>query len=272
MATLAERVREPGAGMAFQKARHAIGRLAAYVRAVKDLLVDSRHLGDLMDVSEVDAVPLPSCVPRARADDHTTLGGVLRRIVKSSDSRYPKLLGYLSNLNGQTGLEDELLAYYAPNRHAPRVHAEIQMLHHFYENRLAFFAGDEYIAISKPACLGCKLYFRHHPAGYEEPDSHEKVCPNWSPILLLYGAQDPGWSEHRKVLTTVVNDLGKEVLKEIERRRSFQLQHQDTLTGLTVSSLELGDESTDSGDSDWTGGSRRSGSGFDTDSEGGVAI
>lgn len=275
MGMLADLMREPWGGGAFHKARHAIGRLAAYVRAVRQLLVDSRHLEDLLDVFEVAAIPRPPCVPRPEADGLTNLNGVLRRMLAINDARFPRFFAYLSDMDEQTGLEDELLKYYHSNKHAPCVHTEIQTLHHFYDRDLTFVGGDTYIAISKPACLACKVYFRHHPAGYEEPDSHEKIYPNWSPIFMANGQNEPGWIEHRNFLNNVIQDLRKEVLKEIERRRSISLQHQDTLTGLTPSDHILGDGSSDSQDSEKTGGTGGTSaciSDFDTGSEGGVAI
>lgn len=263
------------AAMLFRKARHAIGRLAAYVRAIKELLEDARRLESLLDVFEVAAVPRPTSVSRLQADDHTNLNGVLKRMTRARDPRFPRLFAYLADLDAQTGLEDKLLGYYDQKKNSPFVHSEVQMLHHFYDSGLVFFAGDLYIATSKPACFCCKLYFRHHPAGYEEPDSHEKIYPSWGPISLPKGMHDPGWAGQRNVLGNVVSDLHKEVLKEIERRRQLPY-HPDTVTGLTADSRSWimdSDESSDFENGGWADGHiSHTDSDSDTDSESGAKV
>lgn len=261
----------------FRKVRHIIGRLAAHIRTVKEVIKDSHHLEDLLDVFEVALVRRPPCVPRLQADGHTNLSGVLKRMLKAQDTRFPKLLNYLSRLDEQTNLEQELQDRFDPGKSAPCVHAEIQLLHHFYENNRVFYADDDFIATSKPACFCCKLYFRHHPASYVEPDSHEKIYANWGPICLALqgrqGRDDPTWIEHRRVMNSVINDIGREVINEIERRRRapFYHEHPDTLTGLTASMDTLGDDSSDSQSETWNEGNEFE-SERDSDSEGGVEL
>lgn len=265
----------------FRKVRHLIARLAAHIRAVKEFIEDVRHMEDLLDEYDVALVPKPTCVPRLQADGHTNLRGILRRMMRSEDMRFPVLFEYLSDLDEQTGLERQVQERFDPGKTPPCVHAEIQMLHHFYDSGRKFFADDNYIATSKPACFTCKSYFRHHPANYVEPDSHEKVYPNWGPIRLAQRPtrDDPSWIEHRKVVQNVISDLAREVLNEIERRRrppSHQ-DHPDTTTGLTASSCALSDYSLDSSDFSDSQNENLSGSNeleceTDSDSTGGAEI
>lgn len=49
------------------------------------------------------------------------------------DVQFSKLLGYLSDMDRQIGLEQKLREQFDPDKTPPSVHAEIQMLHHFYE-------------------------------------------------------------------------------------------------------------------------------------------
>lgn len=242
---------ETTAGLYFHKARHIIGRLAHHIRAVKEIIEDSMFLTDLLDVFKVSVVTPPASVQRPDADGHTNLSGILKRMVGSDKSeRFVELHSYLSDMDEQVGLEKELQDKFDSTKSSPVVHAEIQMLHHFYDNRLMFSANDAYIATSKPACFCCKLYFRHHPAGCAEPDTHEKVYPNWGPIYLPKGKDNPNWLEHRKLMSKVIDDVAKEVLREIDQRRrqntSLHREHPDTLTALTVSSHTFGNESSDS--------------------------
>lgn len=262
-----------GAALAFRKVRHCIGRLAAYVRAAEEIMEDGRQLDDLLDRFRVLAIPPPRCVPQLQADDHTTLRDVLKRMFQPEDPRFSACLNYLSRVNEQTHFEDELLNQYNPRKEPPCVHAEVQTLHFFYETDRKFFADDSYIAISKPACLCCKLYFRHHPAGYVEPDSHEKVCHNWGPIFLPAGRCDPGWTEQRDVLNAVIKDIRKEVFKEIERRGTpSKFAHPDTLTGLTTSSHPLGYDSEDSEEDSMASGGELSDYSYDSGSDGGAEL
>lgn len=263
----------------FRKVRHLIARLAAQIRAVKEFIEDVCHMEDLLDAYEVAVVPKPACVPRLQADGHTNLRGILRRMLRSEDMRFSVLFEYLSDLDEQTGLERQVKERFDSGKPPPCVHAEIQMLHHFYDSGRAFFADDNYIATSKPACFPCKSYFRHHPANYVEPDSHEKVYPNWGPIRLAQGPKrkdEPTWIEHRKVVQDVINDLASEVLNEIERRRRLPhyQDHPDTMTGLTGSSCILSHDSSDSSDSqnENSSGSNEIESETDSDSTGGAEI
>ncbi|KAJ4392036.1 hypothetical protein N0V93_005657 [Gnomoniopsis smithogilvyi] len=258
----------------FRKVRHIVGRLAAYIRTVEAVLDDMHHMGDLLDVFKVAVVPRPTCVPRLQADAHTNLSGILTRMLRAQDPDFTATFEYLSALDAQTGLESQLKDLFDPEKTSPSVHAEIQMLHHFYDNDRKFFAYDNYIATSKPACFCCKLYFRHHPADYVEPDSHEKVYTNWGPICLTSGSRgrrdDPHWIAQRKILNTVIADLDREVVNEIKRRRSLA-EHPDTLTELTASSQTLWGDSSDTL-YDETDVSVGFGSETHSDSDGGAGI
>lgn len=262
---------------AFRKVRHIIGRLAAHVRTVKEVIEDGHKLDGLLDVFEVAVVPRPPCVARLQADSHTNLSGILGRMLEARDKRLPNFLAYLYDLDQQTALEKSLHDQFDSTKAPPCVHAEVQMLHHFYDNNRRFFADDEYIATSKPACFCCKLYFRHHPASYVEPDSHEKVYANWGPICLPEiprSRNDRAWIEHRKLMNSVINDIRKEVHNEIERRSKSPLyhEHQDTLTGLTTSSHTFGDDTSDSQSEAWADGNGFYESETNSDSEGGATL
>lgn len=225
----------------FYRVRHIIGRLAAHIRSVKQLLEDGIHMDDLLERYEVSAVPVPPSVPIPPADAHTNLRGVMTRMFRlgTKDPRFENTLRYLSHMDQQVDIEGKLSEFHSPDRKPPTVHAEVQMLHHFYENRLVFVGADRYIATSKPACLCCRLYFRHHPAMCVEPDSHQRVWPNWGPVLLPFGQETPSWTEQREVLTSVCHDIRKEVIMVVEQRRAISFVHPDSLTGIT-STMDAG--------------------------------
>ncbi|POS77924.1 hypothetical protein DHEL01_v203691 [Diaporthe helianthi] len=238
----------------FTRVRHIIGRLAAHVRAVKQLLDDGARLSELVETYEISGVPVPRSAPQPPADSQTNLRGIMIRILKDgvNDARFEKLLGYLSQMDEQVELEKRLIGSHDPERRPHTVHAEVQMLHHFHDNGLKFAEADRYIATSKPACMCCRLYFHHHPATCVEPDTHQRVWPSWGPPLLPLGKDDPGWVEQRRVLNNVCHDIRKEVVMVIEQRQAITFAHPDSLTGDTHS-LDAGfseSENDGSGDSE----------------------
>lgn len=246
------------------RVRHIIGRLAAHVRSVKQLLDDGRHLDDLLEAYEVSAVPVPPSVPLPPADDQTDLRGVMGRIFQlgSNDPRFEGSLGYLSHIDQQAHLEEKLAEFHNPDRKAPTVHAEIQMLHYFHDNKLVFAGADRYIATSKPACLCCKLYFRHHPAFCVEPDSHQRVWSSWGAVLLPLGQAEPSWTEQRNALVSVSQDIRKEVTLVIEQHQAISFAHPDSLTGITYM-MDVGLSESEDGEWDNDNEDLESDSGFD---------
>lgn len=236
--------------VAFSRVRHIIGRMAAHIRSVRQLLDDGIHVDDLLEAYEVCPVPVPLSVPLPPADGHTDLRGVMTRMLRlgTKDPRFESTLGYLSHMDQQVHLEDRLFDLHSPDRKPPTVHAEVQMLHHFHDNRLGFAGADRYIATSKPACLCCKLYFRHHSAMYVEPDSHQRVWPSWGAVLLPLGRAEPRWTEQLEILTSVSRDIRKEAIMVIEQRQAISFAHPDSLTGITCT-MDAG--LSDSEDQQW---------------------
>ncbi|EFQ34197.1 uncharacterized protein GLRG_09341 [Colletotrichum graminicola M1.001] len=221
---------------AFRAVKHMIGRLAAYIRAVSQLLDDGSRLRKLlMDYRIVYSVQCPASAAVPEADPHTTLSGVLKRLLPNQDIRYPQYLRFLADLDKQVHLESRLHREFEPGKLEPGVHAEVQLLHHFYSEKRQFAAKDRYIACSKPACICCELYFRHHPAKVCLLDSHRKVYPNWGILSLEGGAENPHWLEYRRTINGVVGDLKFMVLDQISELQILSCERQDTLTQITTS-------------------------------------
>ncbi|KND89576.1 hypothetical protein TOPH_05599 [Tolypocladium ophioglossoides CBS 100239] len=214
--------------LAFRSLGHFV---AAHIRVVKELITDGMRLQPLLDVFCVEMLEPPECAPLPPADSHTSLEGILTRMVGASYHRKQELKECLSSLGHH--LEAAILEKYDDENFAPRIHAEVQLLDHFHEKKAE---NDRFVACSKPACFCCRLYFRHHPARCVGPDSHGNLHLNWGVALLPGGARDCRWIEQRDVLNKMNNDIRdatKERIFALGRPRSAQ---PDSLSGITRSS------------------------------------
>ncbi|KAL0935497.1 uncharacterized protein CTRU02_210088 [Colletotrichum truncatum] len=229
------------AAQAFRDAKHMIGRLAAHAHAVHELFDDSERLQKLLESYRVDKVdtPLPASVPPG--DSHTTLAGVLKRLLPARDDRYESYLCYLKRMDSQLGIENTLCTKLKPGALKPCVHAEIQMLHHFHDTNRQYFANDRFVACSKFACILCESFFRNHPARVILLDSHQKTYPNWGAIQLPRGASDPGWQNWRKIMNDVIHDIKAIVVDQISQQLVSSMNHPDSISQFTASVDEAHD-------------------------------
>lgn len=230
----------------FHTVRHFIGRLAARVRTVRQVFEDGSRLSALLQSYRVAAVPKPASATVSEADNLTTLDGVLRRLLPARDDRYEDYLQYLTAMDQQVGLESRLRAKFEPGALKSCVHAEVQMLHHFYDGGLRFADRDRFVACSKLACVCCDLYFSNHPARVALLGSHQKAYSNWGIMMLPDGAKSPKWIDQRKVLSDVVVELKSAVVDQIEERQQSSLNHPDSISQITPSLVD-GDDYSGSG-------------------------
>ncbi|KAM5342374.1 hypothetical protein ACJ41O_013340 [Fusarium nematophilum] len=228
----------------FRMVRHFVGRLAEHIRVPGLLVEDAARLESLLDVYRVAPVeaPTPATVPLP--DGLTNLKSITKRMLKADDPRLDDFQHYLSNLDQQTGLEARVRDMYGGEDTKPRVHAELQMLEFFHRSGRAFVDNDRYVACSKLACLCCKLYFRHHPGRFVEPDSHQKAYTNWRPILLPQGDKDRLFREQRAILANVSKDISGMVENQIALQQSNVISQQDSVTNIT-GSVDYSFESSD---------------------------
>lgn len=253
MRTLRVLSREDGAAIehakAFKTVEHFVGRLAERIRVPKDLVEDASRLGTLLNSHRAAAIPapLPAIVPPA--DGLTNLNSMAKRMLSARDPKLKDFQEFLAMLDEHMGLEDRVRTMYDREDIQPSVHAELQMLEFFHRGERVFFDNDRYIACSKLACLCCRLYFRHHPGRFVEPDSHQKVYINWRPIILHEGPEDPLFLEQRAILSHVSDDISSLLETDIAIQRMNAISHPDSITNITASvdsvfdSSEFEDES-----------------------------
>jgi hypothetical protein len=218
----------------FALARHHILRLAHHIRAPKELVGDSCHLGYLLQAYDVrGADSLPSVPPPVR-DSHTNLRGILNRMYKTDGEQKKAVedgLLYLNRTSFSSIFEHFMEQYTLPDTH---VHAEVQVLEHFYRRRLSFVDGDKFVACSKPACLCCELYFRHHPARMVVPSSHCKVWTKWSPPLVKeFTKNSTAAREQKQIMSKITQDLRDQIIDQVLRRTQLSQWHPDSRTCVT---------------------------------------
>ncbi|PLN83962.1 hypothetical protein BDW42DRAFT_199946 [Aspergillus taichungensis] len=216
----------------FASVRHCLGRLAEHIRAPLRLIEDAGHLGQLLDCYEVCAIDPISPVSRQFPDAQTTLRGILNRMLKKDDPERPQIEDalHLINIRSHTFEQFRKLYEYC----TPQVHAEVQVLEHFYRNGLRFVGNDRYVACSKPACLCCEMYFKHHPARMVVPASHNKVWTNWSPPLVEpFVKSDPESKQQLEILNKMTADIRSRAIAQILKQSPASHWHPDSLTNIT---------------------------------------
>ncbi|KAF4819271.1 hypothetical protein CGCSCA5_v004619 [Colletotrichum siamense] len=225
----------------FSYFRHTIGRLAHRVRVVSELFQDARRLPALLRDSRVERVHPPMSATVPMADGHTTLKGILRRLLPARDQRYGPYLDCLKFIDQHVNIEGGIIERLDDPTFTPCVHAEVQMLHHFDKGNRDFVANDRYIACSKPACICCELYFRHHPLRVTLIDAHQKAYPKWGLIGLTQGAHSADWISQRNMLINVIQDLKSIILDQISQLQVSSLHHPDSVSQITESLADDGD-------------------------------
>lgn len=219
----------------FALVRHCIGRLGHHFRAAKDLVSSASRLKHLFDDFEVQPIPTPPRSAPPQMDGKTRLDSLIVRMLPANS---PDLANYkqaLEELDATIQLSARILEAYENPTFRPRVHAEIQVLEHFYEGNFSFADSDKYIACSKPACYCCFLYFRHHPGNFVEPPSHRNVHLAWRPPDLKHAGDTVSYIHHRDILNSMIADIRKDAFQQILQRRPSHMGHPASVTGITES-------------------------------------
>ncbi|EEY23974.1 conserved hypothetical protein [Verticillium alfalfae VaMs.102] len=215
---------------------HFVGRLAARVRAVKHLMDDAARLEhDLENPWMVKAVPLPQATSVPESDKHTNLRGILNRMMDASDPERERLFTCIDKMDQAYSLMEAILSRHADgsNPLKPVIHCEIQLIDHFHDHQLSFWEENPYVACSKPTCLLCRLYMKHHPIPFEETDSHNNIPTNWSPAFLPCGINDSRFICQRNTLNAVIRAIRGPILVQIGRASCSSTFHADSLDQIT---------------------------------------
>ncbi|KAJ5557706.1 hypothetical protein N7513_003292 [Penicillium frequentans] len=138
----------------------------------------------------------------------------------------------LWKINAIKSVFEDFVAEY--RRTKPRIHAEVQVLEHFYINKMVFAENDPYIACSKPACLCCEMYFKYHPARMIVPESHRNIWANWGPpIVENYSKWTPAGRRQLDILNSMIQELREMIIREALGQSRAGNWHPDSMTGIT---------------------------------------
>ena len=216
----------------FARVRHYLGRLAQHIRAPKELFETATDMSPILDNFDVFSVKHIASVLPPAPDSHTNLDGILNRMLGKKHDERREIENGLFKFNAVKHVFEKFLSEYQNLR--PRVHAEVQILEHFYRNRLSFAKSDRYVACSKLACLCCAMYFRYHPARMVIPDSHQNVWTNWGPPLVeKFSKSHETGKRQLDILNNMIDDLRKRVISQALEQSSVGNQYPDSSTGIT---------------------------------------
>ncbi|CAG9995979.1 unnamed protein product [Clonostachys byssicola] len=219
---------------AFDEVKHYIGRLASHTRTLNQLCdyVDDPLIEEIIRAQRVRQIDPLEQTSESTLDIQATLNGLLVGIKDGAERR--EVQSRLDDLNRQCEIFKDISNQYSYFK--PRVHAEVQILEHFYRNNLRFANDDKFVGGSKPSCECCYLYFKYHPARMVLPESSHKVFINWSlPPVAEPQSGEADFTQQRKILSKMVNVLIYNAVSEILDCRTAPCWRPDSLTDLSSS-------------------------------------
>jgi hypothetical protein len=216
-------------------ARHNIGRLGLHARSARALASYTHRMMAFLESYSVRAVPIPvKDKGRPPPRKATNVEAALRRMLSTDAPELEECRQALAKMDKMFKISERFLKDYSNSKNKTRVHAEVQVLHHFDQHDEEFAEGDKYIACSKPACFCCHLYFRHHPGGFVEPRSHHKIYLNWQPPGME-STKIGKKNQLRDILNSMVKDIRRDALRQLIKKAAPRGYHPDSLTGVSLS-------------------------------------
>jgi hypothetical protein len=193
---------------------------------------------DLLHDFEVRPVPVLAKSTMPPPDDLTKADKILIRMLPANSTELEHYQQSFADMNSRFQVFGRFMENYTQPDKNSCVHAEVQVLEHFYAQKMNFAGDDPYVACSKPACFCCLLYFRHHPGHFVEPVSHNKIYLNWRPpdFNTSIGTISP--NHLRDILNAMNQDIRKEALRQVRGQTAPKAWHPDSITGVTESAQD----------------------------------
>ncbi|KAI1364695.1 hypothetical protein F5Y08DRAFT_203905 [Xylaria arbuscula] len=214
---------------------HRLGRLAHHVRAPHQVIEDVSNqpgLRNVLDEFQVHFIPSHLVVDRPNAEPNIHIHSIMTRMLPC-DGFNAEYREAADTMNRRFDIVKRFKDTYDDKNFSPLMHAEIQVLEHFWGRR-QFFEDDRYIGCSKPACYCCHLYMQHHPARCAVPQTSRNVYLNWGLRLLPQGSRDPEYKHQRDILNEMAKSIREDALDQILRKTSAAPWHPDSQTGFTL--------------------------------------
>ncbi|KAI3327674.1 hypothetical protein HD806DRAFT_330880 [Xylariaceae sp. AK1471] len=223
---------------------HRLGRLAHHIRAPRQIIEDISNcprLRNVLDEFEVHPIKPQPIIVRPDADPDIHIHSIMNRMLPCGelfDKQYKEAADIMDQ---RFEIVIRFKEQYNDKNFKPLMHAEIQVLEHFWEKR-QFFDDDRYIGCSKPACYCCYSYLQHHPARCVVPQTSRRVYVNWGLRALPMGSRDVDYKHQRDMLNKMVEGIRNDALDQILRKTSAAPWHPDSQTGFTWHAQSIRDE------------------------------
>ncbi|KAI1128225.1 hypothetical protein F5Y10DRAFT_241136 [Nemania abortiva] len=221
---------------------HRLGRLSHHIRAPQQIVDDvSNHTGlrNVLDEFKVDSIRPRPAIDRPQAETDIHIYSIINRMLSSGlNERYKEAADIM---NQRFEIVSRFKKEYDDKNFKPLIHAEIQVLEHFWGKR-QFFEDDRYIGCSKPACYCCHLYLQHHPARCVVPQTSRNVYVNWGLEALALGTRDLEYKHQRDMLNEMTKAIRNDALDQILRKTTAAPWHPDSQTGFTLRAISVRNE------------------------------
>ncbi|KAI1872120.1 uncharacterized protein JN550_004323 [Neoarthrinium moseri] len=202
----------------FATLRHRFGRLAHHVRAVNEVIVDASTLQHLFDECQIGQVPTLISVSRPEADAHTTLEGIMNRMLSSTNANM--LAKYVESL-AEMDQKFEILER-ASRNNTPVKHSNLVFMQRF--KCWNTFTSKVWHTLKEIPTLAV---------------THRNIYLNWGPPVLHDGTADEGYPTQRDILNAMLKVIRKEVFNQVSSKANALKRHHDSITGLTQSTLSI---------------------------------
>ncbi|KAF2968481.1 hypothetical protein GQX73_g5065 [Xylaria multiplex] len=207
--------------VAIKEVMHRLGRLAHHIRAPQQIIEDvSSHSGlrNVLDEFKVYAIRPQRVIDRPRAEPDIHIDNIMIRMLPCGgfDARYKEAAAFM---NQRFNIVTQFKAKYDDNNFNPLMHAEIQVLEHFWGQRQFF--DDERCVV---------------------PQTSRKVYVNWGLTALALGSRDAGYKHQRDMLNEMAKSIRNDALDQILRKTSAAPWHPDSQTGFTLRAPSIRDE------------------------------
>lgn len=209
--------------------RHYIGRLASWVKSshyVVDFAVSHPAYLKFVEVRTVPPMlPLLTFPKKPRV----SVINVFKRILPWRNPH--QCHGAAANA-ASPDFAKKFMDIYSQSS-PPKIHAEVAVIQHFFQNKLDFLHDDPYIGCSKPSCYCCALYLKEHPLEVTTRPSHGNVWTKWSPPLPSPSNSDKDLGQQATIVQALTNQIQNDIVARIFNGKQGKARATDSVTDLT---------------------------------------